>query len=123
MRDTDLDDLFAKARHAAPLPSVDLMARILRDAEAAMPPPAPIRSAPIRPARLPRRSWVLVLFGGGGVLAGLATATVAGVWIGMQQPAPVAEALWRGDAAAQLDSMDLAPGYELFASLDMPVEG
>ena len=118
MRDTDLDDLFAKARHAVPLPSGDLMARILRDAEAAMPPPAPILSA-----RVPRRSWVLALFGGGGVLAGLATATVAGVWIGMQQPAPVAEALWRGDAAAQLDSMDLAPGYELFASLDMPVEG
>lgn len=120
MRDNDLDDLFARARDARPAPSPDLMARILCDAEAERPRSVP---GPVRPAHRVRRPWTMALFGGGGLLAGLATATVAGIWIGVQQPAPVAEALWRGAAASPLDSLDLVPGYELFASLDMPVEG
>ncbi|MGP3724126.1 dihydroorotate dehydrogenase [Cereibacter sphaeroides] len=119
MRDRDLDDLFAEARREAPMPSADLMARILADAAAERPAPAPARSAPRR--RL--SPWLLALFGGGGVFAGLATATLAGVWIGMAQPAPVAEALWGGTAGDPLESVDLLPGYDLFASLETPVEG
>lgn len=118
MRDTDLDDLFAEARREAPVPSADLIARILSDAAAAQPDPHRPRPAPRR-----RPNRTLALFGGGGLFAGLATATIAGVWIGVAQPAPVAEALWRGAAAEPLDSVELVPGYELFASLDAPVGG
>lgn len=118
MRDTDLDDLFAEARRDTPGPSADLMARILADAAAGMP-----RPVCATPTPAPRRAWRLALVGGGGLFAGLATATIAGVWIGVAQPAPVAEALWRGEAADTLDSVELVPGYELFASLDTPAEG
>ncbi|WP_145104018.1 dihydroorotate dehydrogenase [Cereibacter sediminicola] len=119
MRDSDLDDLFAEARRESPAPSADLMMRILADAAAEMPVrPAPVRAVP----RRPERSRLLALFGGGGLFAGLATATLVGVWIGVAQP-PVAEALWIGTAGGQLESVDLVPGYELFASLDAPVEG
>lgn len=41
----------------------------------------------------------------------------------MAQPAPVAEALWGGTAGDPLESVDLLPGYDLFASLETPVEG
>ncbi|AXQ94218.1 dihydroorotate dehydrogenase [Cereibacter azotoformans] len=118
MRDSDLDDLFAEARRESPAPSADLMMRILADAAAEMPvQPAPVRSVPRRTA-----GARFALFGGGGLFAGLATATLVGVWIGIAQP-PVAEVLWPGTSGDPLETMDLAPGYELFASLDAPVEG
>ncbi|MGP3697507.1 dihydroorotate dehydrogenase [Rhodobacter sp. NSM] len=120
MRESDLEDLFAEARRGAPVPSADLMTRILADAAAEMPAPVPV--APV-PAPRGGRRWRVALFGGGGLFAGLATATLAGIWIGVAQPAPVAEALWGGSAGDQLESVDLVPGYELFASLETPVEG
>ncbi|MCJ8140468.1 hypothetical protein [Falsirhodobacter halotolerans] len=76
----DLDDLFARARHRTQAPSADLMARILADADAARARPAP-------PA--PRRPWWRVfglMAGGAGAMAGLASAALAGVWIGFAQP-------------------------------------
>lgn len=120
MLERDLDDLLAEARRETRAPSDDFLARILADAEAEMP---PIVQPPRRPASA-RRSWGVTLFGGGGLFAGLATATLAGIWIGVAQPAPVAAALWTGTVAAEpIDSVDLAPGYDLFTSLDLPAEG
>ena len=88
MHDSDLDDLLAQARTVEPpLPS-RLVARIEADALAEQRGwAADIR----RPAPRPRRRWTgwVAALGGGGVLAGLATATLAGVWLGVAQPAPV----------------------------------
>ncbi len=86
--ETELDDLFATARTARPRPSEDLMARVLADAYAAQPAPAPAPAA--RPAAPPARGFwagLAEVFGGAGVLAGLGSTAVAGVWLGYADPA------------------------------------
>lgn len=80
----DLDDLFAQARAARVQPSSGLMARVLADAAATQPQPA---AAPPRP-RFSLAALVAALGGPGG-MAGLATAAVAGLWIGLAPPAAV----------------------------------
>jgi hypothetical protein len=118
--DTTLADFFAAARHAAPAPSDALIARILADAEAAMPRGA---EGPVRPGPAPRRggllSW-LGAFGGWGGVGGLATATLAGLWFGyagLSDPsslaASVSAALTGGGTAAE--TTDLLPGGETVA--------
>lgn len=97
----DLDDLFSLARREEPGPA--LLARVLADAEAAQ-----RRAVPERRSR-----WrvLRVLLGGVGATAGMATAALAGVWIGMAEPAPVA-------AMADMlmtETVDVLPAYELFA--------
>ena len=101
--DTELDGLFAAAKAAAPQPSPDLMARILADAEASV-------AAP--PKRRPS-FWAGVLesIGGWPSAAGLATAAVAGLAIGLGTPDTL-ETLSGGYLAAggyQLE--DLMPSY------------
>ena len=87
MQDTDLDDLFAKARADSPVPSAALVTRILDDADAIQ----QSRAAPAHsPEQRRRFSWIAAI-GGGGVFAGLATATLAGLWLGIAQPAPVGQ--------------------------------
>ncbi len=106
MADHDLDDLFAAARAEVAQPSPVLMARILADAAAVQ----PRRSVPVR-ARFRLGGWIAAL-GGTGALAGLATATFAGLWIGLAPPAAVddfAATLW---APAAGDSLDLFPDLE-----------
>jgi hypothetical protein len=85
MQDTDLEGLFATARAQRPIPSAGLAARIIGQADAVQ---AGFKPAPT-PAR--RRRWPgwIAAMGGNGVLAGLATATLAGLWLGFAQPAPV----------------------------------
>lgn len=79
--DAGLDALFAAARRDAPGPSDDLMARILADAQAV----TDAAEAPVlRPA--PRASvWqgILDAIGGWPAAAGLMTATVAGLAVGL----------------------------------------
>ena len=111
MRDTDLDALFATARDAVPDAPDALLARVFADAE---------RHRPMPVLRVVRRpsfwSSLLASVGGGGALAGLATATLAGVWIGFAQPAPitaVTDALWAG--SADYDALDVV---DLISSLD-----
>lgn len=78
---------FAAARASAPEPSAGLMARILAEAEAAQAEQAAARKAdPSRPRAGRWRRGAQGL-GGWPVLAGLATAGVAGVWIGGTLPA------------------------------------
>jgi hypothetical protein len=85
--DKDLDLIFAAARAGRPVPTADLLARVLTDAYAAQPePPAP--GYPARNTRAPQNrlrqafaSFVQGL-GGKGALAGLGTAAIAGVWLG-----------------------------------------
>lgn len=77
-KDNALDRLFAEARSDAPVPSDDLMARVMGDAMDAMPKPAPVE--------IDRPRGFLALIGGWPSLAGLATATVAGLAFGLVSP-------------------------------------
>lgn len=83
----DLDQLFAAARNAAPVPSGDLMARILDDAYAMQPMPAAAAAPVLHTASGPgtfRRLLALLAdaVGGTGVLAGLGTAAATGLFLG-----------------------------------------
>ncbi|EEW25662.1 hypothetical protein [Rhodobacter ferrooxidans] len=105
----DLDDLFAMARADAPDASPALMARVLQDALDNQPVPASPRRAP------PAKGFWSVLVaavGGGAGLAGLGSATLAGLFFGLVQPAPLTaltEVLWQDTAVDQV---------ELFPSID-----
>ncbi len=86
MRMTDpnedmLDDLFAQARRVKPPVSDDLLARVLADAR----PPETSVDAP--------GIWAGLLDAVGGwfAMGGLATATLAGLWIGIAPPLAVEE--------------------------------
>lgn len=78
--DTELDGLFTAARHRTPAPSPDLIARIIAQAEAVAAPAVP---TPTRPGVIAR---LLDAIGGWPAAAGLATATVAGLAIGLGSP-------------------------------------
>lgn len=116
----DLDALFATARAATPAPGADLMARVMADAQA-------VDAARRAPARRRRGLGLIDLwrafaaaFGGAGLVAGMATAAAAGLWIGFAAPAPVAAlapALLGQETAADLD---LIP--DILALLD-PADG
>jgi hypothetical protein len=114
MQDTDLESLFAEARAGRPSPSAGLTARIMADADAVQ---AGFRTAPV-PAK-PRRwaDWIAAM-GGNGVLAGLATATLAGLWLGFAQPAPVltlTQTVSDAFAAdAGLGAVELIPSLDAF---------
>jgi hypothetical protein len=108
MTDDDLDAFFAAAKADSARPSPALMARILQDAAAEQP-----RAAPPTTTR-PRFTFAALVaaLGGGGALAGLATATVAGLWIGLAPPIAVedfAATLW---VSGEGDSVDLIPDLE-----------
>lgn len=122
MTDLDRDDeylegFFRAARDAGTVPSGALMARILADAEAEMP-RAPEPMPVTRPAGrgTGALSWIGAAVGGWRGVGGLATATVAGLWLGY---AGVADAglltggIWPTDEAAA--TVELMPGAEVFA--------
>ena len=83
MSDESLDALFAEMARDTPQPSDDLLSKIIADAEAAqpdlMPMPQPAQQRGIV-------QQILDALGGWPALGGLATATVAGVYIGFVQP-------------------------------------
>ncbi|PZR00235.1 MAG: dihydroorotate dehydrogenase [Cereibacter sphaeroides] len=116
MQDTDLDDLFQRMQDTAPMPSARLIARIEADALAE-------QNSRAAPARRPavRQGWgsFFAGFGGRGVLAGLGCATMAGVWLGLAQPAPVATLSDTLALALGMDTggdqVDLIPTLDTFA--------
>jgi hypothetical protein len=114
MQDKDPDGLFAEARTMRLSPSADLTARILADADAVQ---AGFRSGSgaVRPRRW--SGWIAAM-GGTGVLAGLATATLAGLWLGFAQPAPVltlTQTVSDAFAAdAGLGAVELIPSLDAF---------
>jgi hypothetical protein len=113
MQDSDLDDLFATARREpAAVVSVGLMARVMADAEAHQPRAAkPLAAAP----RGGFWRGALSAIGGAGALAGLSTATLAGVWIGFVQPSAViavTEAF--GVEGSLIETVDVLPTFDDF---------
>lgn len=78
-----LEPFFAAARQQGRQPSQALLARVLADAEAAQ--PAPQAAVPrVQPGRL-TQAWAR-LWRGLPTAAGLASATMAGVWLGFVSP-------------------------------------
>lgn len=89
--DAELDAFFEAAREHADDPSPELLARVLADGYAAQDARA-VAPAPLpEPARRRRGrlAGVLDAVGGWPAMAGLVTATAAGVWIGYNPPAAI----------------------------------
>jgi len=82
--DDMLDDLFAQAREVKPVPSDDLMARVLADADSMLP-----SSGVMSAAQTSLWARIMDAIGGWPAVSGLAAATVAGVWVGVAPPASV----------------------------------
>ena len=104
-RPDPLDDAFhALKTHATP-PGDDLMSRVLAAADAVQ----ADFLAPPKPVRAPLSTRFLAVIGGWPSMAGLATAGLAGVWIGVSQPAALvqtSEALIYGDVSGALVDLD-----------------
>lgn len=107
--EAEIDRLLAKT--AAPVPSEALMARVMADADAVL---AERRAGPT-PAAAPQ-GWfkgALQAIGGWPALAGLATATMAGIWIGFAQPGAlgtVADGVLA--TSSDYDLGDFMPGFD-----------
>jgi len=126
---TDLDDaglelFFNAAREEDTAPSDGLMARILADA-AAQADAREVAAVPQTPRPAPRLGLFGVIaaaIGGWPALASMATATVAGVWIGFATPDTLEDlaggVLIPASSASQGYALeDLVPSYGEFAGL------
>lgn len=82
-----LDAAFAQMRATDVVPRDALLDRIMQDADAVLADRAPVTVAH------PARPWarMLDLIGGWPSFGGLAAATVAGLWIGVAQPAALTD--------------------------------
>lgn len=102
----DLDDMLAAARHRGMDPSAALLSRVLSDADA-------VQAGWLPTARRARPKWqrlAALMLGGMGATAGMATAALAGVWIGYAQPetlSTVTSAIWADQR------VDLMPTFDL----------
>ena len=114
----DLDDLFATAaaQNAAAAPSDALMARVLADADRMQQhrEAKPLNAVP----RVGFWSALSAMFGGGGVLAGLGTAAVAGLYLGFVQPPALLQLTDAVIGTSSLESVDLMPGVDALLSED-----
>ena len=104
--EVDLDTVFALAAQP-PLPSADLMARILADAVALQPKPRVSCAVPVV-----QRGWLgrlADILGGGRALAGVTAAAAAGLYLGIAQPTPVLALTSLVSGTTTLDNLDLLP--------------
>lgn len=106
----ELDDFFTTARGAGPVPSEALVARVLADADAAQP-----RVAAVASASASRwRRWLMAIpaaVGGGAVATGLASAAVAGVFIGYAGPVT---SDWLAGAVSGGEDVQMIAASDLF---------
>lgn len=113
MSDADLDALLSDLRSHPPEADARLLARIVDDAQAVQSSRRSVRA--VVPTREPAlRRWISAL-GGSVALAGLGTAAMAGLWIGMAQPASLIDVTDQLSAAlgreAALDYVELFPDF------------
>lgn len=109
LTDQELEALFRAAIETAPEPGPDLMARVFADAEAELAAASQPAVTAARTARPGLLASLLAALGGWPTLAGLATATVAGVWIGWAAP----DGLTNSGFAALLPGAEDAVSYSL----------
>lgn len=112
LSDTALEEIFAAGRAATPAPSEALMARILTDAEGEIARHAVASDA--EPTRRGLFAGVIAALGGWPAVAGMVTATIAGVWIGFASPEQLntlagGVLLPAGDAALSYELEDMLP--------------
>ena len=112
LNEEHLDALFAEAKSEALSEHSALMGRIFADAVRVQ--PQPTTGAPTRSDPDASGFWAMVaaFFGGRAVLAGLGTATVAGMIIGFAQPAPLTALTETFFAQVPLDEIELIPGID-----------
>lgn len=109
----DLDGFFDAAKAQNPEPSNALMARVMAQALEIQ-----IENAPeirVMPAPKPNNIWgaMLAAIGGWPAVTGLATATVAGVWIGFSATLGVGDAMVSVLASGQdVYVVDAFPGFD-----------
>ncbi|MGB7317814.1 MAG: hypothetical protein WBC85_07590 [Planktotalea sp.] len=114
--ENDLDQLLAQAKQAPPEPSVDFLARVMSDADAMQPASRGVISAPAKD-----RNALLGLFAGLGeaiggwpAFAGLASAAVTGIYIGVSPPqnliAPFSAAI--GDSSILSEALEYGDGFD-----------
>ncbi len=113
MSDADLDALLSDLRSHPPEADARLLARIVDDAQAVQSSRTSVRA--VVPTREPAlRRWISAL-GGSVALAGLGTAAMAGLWIGIAQPASLIDVTDQLSAAlgreAALDYVELFPDF------------
>lgn len=116
MNDNDLELLFAQAKADALQPSNRLLADVLQSALDHQTTMAPVT----RISKSKGGFWqtFAAALGGGAALAGLSTATLAGLWLGFVQPDPVSaltQVFWSDLGPEQVE---LIPSYD-----DILVEG
>ncbi len=113
--DAQLEAFFEAGREEVPELSDSFMAALLQDAAQVQP-----QTVPLAPKRAARPFWkeLVAQIGGWPALAGMATATVAGVWIGFAAPDQLETlsggVLLAGDYASVdtiYDVQDFAPNY------------
>ena len=108
LSDDGLDAFFAAGRRTSDLPA-PLMQRILADAA------TEIAGGPAEVVAVRRSSWrgILAAIGGWPAMAGMATATVAGLWLGFAGPSSLGDVLTFGTNYTLSDfmpSVDLTNG-------------
>ncbi|ETD00849.1 hypothetical protein U717_14725 [Rhodobacter capsulatus R121] len=97
--DADLERFFRAARTAAPAPSGDFLARLTDQAEGLQPRPAvpgPRRRGRVAALATALGGWAAL----GGFAGGMATATVAGLWIGLAGTPTLVQAVGLGSAVS-----------------------
>ena len=104
----DLDQLLQEVAKPAQV-SDDLMARILADAKRVQPAPQPFGRATPKSSGYWR--YLSDMFGGTGVLAGLATVACAGFYLGAVQPSFVYALLQTN--AVLVDQLDYMPSIDV----------
>ena len=109
--DKALETAFAQARTPDMMPSEAALNRIMMDADSVLAASAPV------PKRQKQNIGAMILdaIGGWTAFGGLATATVAGLWIGVSPPAALTElsvGLWGTTIEVPLLESDMFAGLE-----------
>lgn len=121
LNDIELEQFFAAGRSEQVEPSEALMARVLADAEAET---HTRHAAKPRHRATPRAGVFASLraaLGGWPVMASMATATAAGIWIGAAAPdrlSTVTGGLIGSATSAQYELDELLPGYGAMAAYE-----
>ena len=113
----DLDKLFDAAKSKPVEPSTDFFARVLSDAEAMQPAAPGVIKTPVR-----HKNGISDFFqglseaiGGWPGFAGLATAAVTGLWIGISPPSGLIEPIGSvlgTDTSAFTDALEYGDGFD-----------
>ena len=114
---TELDALFDEARRNTPEPPSDFLARVLSDAEALQPAAASVMQTVPQKRRFSADlfSGLSDAIGGWPAFAGLATAAVTGVWIGISPPASLSAPLasvFGADESIFSETLDSGDGFD-----------